>query len=575
MGNITDWLSKIKTAVYGEDVRDAIYNSINDCYNVCTEAEATAESISGLKSEINNKVGSYNDINYTLADGLFNSSTKAIDITGANYRHILCEVTEGTRYHIHGIAAGNKNYSTYAFYDADMNFILSANDIGSNITDYDVFPPNGSVFISINGYARDNKLPYIKKWVPSEYADNISYDSLFKIIGTESSVVNLTENTGKLINSTVVEATNRGGKYAVASCKEENYYLIKGYNWNTMYPLFIFTDGTNKINNVYNYNSSIGAGIYTSFIVKSPKYAKMLYINGRMTDTISCVELSENPLSVKFSEINSKINEISSTKDTFNENLMSRLQIESHKNPFVYADFDKAYISFCFDDGLNDIDYVAKIFDEFGYPCCLAVPPSRINASVSGLSDKSLGTTVKEVMNHVVNQGGEILCHDTPVLTKDNVTDKDFMLQTFVTNKALLENEGFNIRGIILAGGTGYITGQHPVYGNTIDKWVRTNFDYSDLYGNTPEYYYPRKGMNSIEQVKGEIDKAISNKTWKILYTHSVKDASLSDGTSTEDMLRTVLQYCKDNNVEVVPYSYIYDNFGSNSFEERLKDLEV
>ena len=94
-----------------------------------------------------------------------------------------------------------------------------------------------------------------------------------------------------------------------------------------------------------------------------------------------------------------------------------------------------------------------------------------------------------------------------------------------------------------------------------------------ELYGNTPEYYYPRSGMNSISQVKGIIDEAINKNQWKILYTHQIKNANLSDGTSKETMLKTVLQYCKDNNVNVVTYSHIYDTFGSNELREKIKAL--
>ena len=546
------------------------------------EAKTAAEGVTSLKTEINNKVGRYEDLEFTVKNGLFNSSTKAIDVIGDNYRNILCEVTEGTRYHIHGIAAGNKNYSTYAFYDDDMTLLFNANDVGSNITDYDVTAPSGAAFVSVNGYRNNNKLPYIKKWTASEYADSISYDEIFKTIATESFAVSMSENEEKLIASTLTENTNSGGKYAVADCIEESFYLITGYNWNTMYPLFIFTDGTNKINDVYQYNDSIESGVYTSCIVKSPKYAKKLYVNGRKTDDIKCISLGLNPLSLeldqiknsfeaKFNEIENELNGSASKESTdtlscLSENLMNKLQIESHKNPFAYACFDKAYVTFCFDDGISDIDYVASIFDEFDYPLCLAVPPARINSGVTGLSDKSLGSTVKDIMNYVVDQGGEILCHDTTVLTENNADDKDILIEKFIRNKALLETEGFNIRGIVLAGGADYITGKHTTYGSVLDKWVRANFEYSDLYGDTPEYYYPRIGLSS--NTTAEISDIAESGGWKIFFGHSIKD------TDDESILRTALQYCKDNNIEVVTYGYIYDNFSSTEFNERLKNLE-
>ena len=252
---------------------------------------------------------------------------------------------------------------------------------------------------------------------------------------------------------------------------------------------------------------------------------------------------------------------------------MTKLQNESKKNPFVFKSFDKPYVTFCFDDGYNDIDYIAKIFDEFNYPLCLAVPPNRIYSSVSGLSDKGLGNIELDVMKHIESNGGEILCHSSSVITADNINNKNLLIETFIKNKKAFADAGLNIRGIILAGGANYIDGKHKLYGNILDKWVRANFDYSDLYGNTPEYYYPRNGMNSISQVKGIIDEAINKNQWKILYTHQIKNANLSDGTSKETMLKTVLQYCKDNNVNVVTYSHIYDTFGSNELREKINAL--
>ena len=253
---------------------------------------------------------------------------------------------------------------------------------------------------------------------------------------------------------------------------------------------------------------------------------------------------------------------------SFYDSFITRVQAESKKDPFVFKNFDKAYVTFCLDDGCNDIDYVAKIFDEYGYPLCLAVPPTRVNAGVNGLSDHALGNTVADVMKYVESKGGEILCHSFPVITAENINDKHLLTDTFINNKKLLTDKGFKVRGIILAGGANYVDGKNPNYGNTLDKWVRANFDYSDLYGNTPDYYYPRRGMNSIEQVKGVIDEAINNKTWKILYTHQVKDKTVKDGTSNEEVLRAALQYWKDNNVQVVPYKYIYDNFSSKQYNK-------
>ena len=532
-------------------------------------AQTSAKSVAGLSTEIKYKAGNFDNMEFSVENGLYNISNNNIDSPQSSYRHIYCTIEENTRYKIHGIAAGNTKYPTYAFFDENNNCILSSNDPNITITDHTVISPSNGKFIAINGMDKNNKMPYIKKWVADEYTESINKDEFLKLISIQNSNNTLTMYNSKLITSALGVNTNYGGIYAEVDCAEEKYYRITGYNWNTMYPLFIFTDGTNTINNVYAYESNLTTSP-TTLIVKSPKYATKIYINGKLGYDINCLELETEPLSNKISELeNSLINNIS----YIDENIMTKLQNESKKNPFVFKSFDKPYVTFCFDDGYNDIDYIAKIFDEFNYPLCLAVPPNRIYSSVNGLSDKGLGNIELDVMKHIESNGGEILCHSSNVITADNINNKNLLIETFIKNKKALTDAGLNIRGIILAGGANYIDGKHKLYGNILDKWVRANFDYSDLYGNTPEYYYPRSGMNSISQVKGIIDEAINKNQWKILYTHQIKNANLSDGTSKETMLKTVLQYCKDNNVNVVTYSHIYDTFGSNELREKINAL--
>ena len=88
----------------------------------------------------------------------------------------------------------------------------------------------------------------------------------------------------------------------------------------------------------------------------------------------------------------------------------------------------------------------------------------------------------------------------------------------------------------------------------------------------TPNYYNPRKALkDGSSAIISHIQSTITNKKWSVYYGHTI------DGTETgldETELRTVLQYCVDNNVTVVTYGEIYDKFKSTNLEKRLLALE-
>ena len=82
--------------------------------------------------------------------------------------------------------------------------------------------------------------------------------------------------------------------------------------------------------------------------------------------------------------------------------------------------------------------------------------------------------SVKEVCDRVVILGGEILAHNSsPVINVTNQYDYDFMHKYFITTKKQLEVNGYNVRGIIRAGGTGAISGTPE-----IEKWLIGNYEY-------------------------------------------------------------------------------------------------
>ena len=78
MANITQWLEKIKTAMFGKDVREAIYNSINSMNN---EVESNTSKQKDLETKYNNQIKNMSLANPSMAEVV---DARTSD-TGVNY----------------------------------------------------------------------------------------------------------------------------------------------------------------------------------------------------------------------------------------------------------------------------------------------------------------------------------------------------------------------------------------------------------------------------------------------------------------------------------------------------------
>jgi hypothetical protein len=153
-----------------------------------------------------------------------------------------------------------------------------------------------------------------------------------------------------------------------------------------------------------------------------------------------------------------------------------------------------------------------------------------------------------------VANGGEVLNHRATPITADNINDYDTLYNYFVIPKMRLEKLGFDVNGIILAGGIGQITGS-----KITDMWVRSYYQYSDLLGiqsMAEPYYHPRNniGNKTLAEWKSYIDKIdAASSSWDIIYTHGRHEKPLVE-------VQELLEYIKTKpNIEVKTYKGIHD----------------
>ena len=138
--------------------------------------------------------------------------------------------------------------------------------------------------------------------------------------------------------------------------------------------------------------------------------------------------------------------------------------------PMTMKELDKSYLTLVFDDNNTSLKTFYDIITlEYGYPICAAVPSSSLKGDNSVLHD-------------IENHGGEILSH-----TKTHkVFNRDVAWEVVDSEMKDSLNEltaaGFNVKGIILAGGGG-TEDTDLEYRTEIEKITSKYYYYSDLYG--------------------------------------------------------------------------------------------
>lgn len=229
----------------------------------------------------------------------------------------------------------------------------------------------------------------------------------------------------------------------------------------------------------------------------------------------------------------------------------------SAEGDFYWKEHDKAYITFVFDDGQENVEFTQQVFDMFynyGYPMCCAVVSSKVVGNEKVIS----------LLKNVEKFGGEIMSHcytHTPIdETNSNVQNIE---RQFGDSYKDLAKLGFKVNGIIETGNGG---GEKSANYEMMEPIVRKYYKYSNAYGTSIQYKGTSFGENRhwlydyspIENTKKLIDKTVENKEWIMISAHSFKDFS-------EDNFIELLSYIKElgkDKVEVVTWNYMYENFG-------------
>ncbi len=218
------------------------------------------------------------------------------------------------------------------------------------------------------------------------------------------------------------------------------------------------------------------------------------------------------------------------------------------QNDFEMKEFDRGYITFVFDDNnMPFTDQCYQIFKMYNMPMCCAVIANKVENNPQLIS----------VLKEIQKSGGEVLSHtydhttfvkDTPQQTIEEQLGKSF---------TVLRGLGFNVNGVIETGNGG---GEKYADYEKIETATRKYYKYSNTYGVSAQYKKTRTWLSGYNtaRLKKLIDEAIAEKKWVVLSAHNAKEIPFSS-------LKEILSYISEKgeqNVKVVNWNYIYENFG-------------
>ena len=241
---------------------------------------------------------------------------------------------------------------------------------------------------------------------------------------------------------------------------------------------------------------------------------------------------------------------------------ISQTYEEYQKDPTLYKNPEKAYITFVNDDTRSGMDEYADLFISKNVPLVLATVPGALLDNASSQKETRL-----DVARRVEAAGGEIMAHNATPLTQDGFSDYNTMYSFFIRTKQTFNYYGFDVNGIILSGGTGQVTGAKES-----EEWVSSIYSYSDLYGVEYKqkeialdsvYYHWRGGLgnfqNDVDKIKQSIDNAIEKKSWVVYYFHDSNEI-------TVETLGQVLDYVNsksESEIEAVTYKEMYQRYAA------------
>lgn len=451
----------------------------------------------------------------------------------------------------------------------------------------DVSVPSGAKYVVVNATDSADMIVCYTHIFDTDYnvAEKMN-DVNIRMNSAEATIGNVKESLNSVTDTvfsekkyaslkSIEETTKVDKKGTFVETGRANVYIVNTYIGQTLkargysggdIPLIVFFDSDDKFVSYIDPNMPWNDNVYQDVVV--PEGAYKAYVNdndGDRTIDLQGLQFEKYNIKQELERLEGLIPD--SSKISYDlEQAQLQMAKKQRMNDFAYSKFDKAYFVLTIDDANKYLPDVYDLCHELGVPLCPAIIVGNLNTDY-----KNDGRTIKDICDLVVADGGEILAHSGKYITKES-TEEDYA-DVFRMPKIELEKLGYDIRGIITAGGAGYLSNDIR-----LDNWSRKYYDYSDQNGisSSKAYYRPRWWHHdyTMDGAKKYVDNAISNKSFVVMAMHGSDNA---DDLEHIDHVRELLQFIiskGSDKIEITTWAKVYDTFGSTVLEERIKALE-
>ncbi len=522
-----------------------------------TELQYSSAYLNDSKME---KEKEYTDVVGTNTQGLWNVITNQVDTQHTSYSYSVYNsgFTAGDYVYIKGFQVTNINYyPAIMFYDANMHLLLSLQGSINTIVSHEMFIPENTTYIYINGRALGNDAaPTLKQitfndiniatQADIEYIDNIKLnkDKLYTSIAGVMvrglwKIDKTTQAHNNYAYKIITNGFNVGERIAISGFQPASY--------NT-FPLCIFYD--ENMNQVGVVNPPEAQTTFNKYEVVIPDGTTQFYINGYYNSNTNTTNATAYAMT--YSELS--INEATNPLNYAMQNWMERRYMDGEYLQFTQKTLDHAIVTFSIDDSNTDVSAVSDLFISKGVPLCLAVIPLKLN-DICDNGDTVLQTCIK-----TVNNGGEILTHNVTKI--DAQTTPQEYYDYFVTAKQTLENAGLKVRGIVKAGG-----GTDDPNIETTLTYLRSYYDYGTgfQYVTDKRYNNGRHVMTeSLDNLKALVDNVSSGGIVNF-YAHGASDMGNDWITKISDLIDYIQSI---NGAEIVTIGSMFTNNFIPSFKQ-------
>ncbi len=213
-----------------------------------------------------------------------------------------------------------------------------------------------------------------------------------------------------------------------------------------------------------------------------------------------------------------------------------------------WKNLDKAYVAIVIDDNNAELEGCYELItEEYGFPLCAAVTVDSVKRDPSS----------KNLLKKIEQSGGEILSHTYTHTVLNSKVSESVIKREIWGSYAYLTAAGFNINGIITAGGGG-TEDTSLEYRKKLEPYTSLCYKYSDYYGASTQYYNGRYWVSGgLTYVKKHVNKAIADKSFVALASHWLTRSDVGGQGSVENW-RKVLDWLKEQEeagkLEVVTY---------------------